>query len=205
MCNWISFNEIESHTKSPLMHFVPLSRKRLCDMIRIHGNLQFGKIMSEQPESSVSKHHKSKKDKWVKFGFLILVVVLVIYIQYSQRQGPKLDGWREDLTGALEHAKRENAPILVFFMSRPPGEIDHFIANTTIKNNAAALKESGCILVRIAVSSTSSDIAKQYDLTSTPTLMLLDSTGKEISRRTDRVPETDLPQWLNESLGRTGT
>ena len=159
-----------------------------------------GDIMSEQSESSVQQKPRPNKDKLVKAGFLLLVVVLVVYIQYSQRKGPKLQGWREDLPSALQQAQREKKPVLVFFMSRPPGENDHFIANTTIANNSAALKQSGCILVRVAVSGLSSDIAKEYQLTSTPTLMLLDSAGKEISRRIDRVGETDLPKWINESL-----
>ncbi|NLW86867.1 MAG: hypothetical protein GXY38_08335 [Planctomycetes bacterium] len=148
---------------------------------------------AEAPEA------KKRMDKWVKIIFLLVVVGVVVYIQYSQRKGPVVYGWSEDLPATIQRASRQNLPVLVFFMSRPAGEADHFIVKT-LKNNKAAIEESKCLLVQAAVTGPSSELAVKYKLADTPVLMLLDSQGNEIARRTDRVGETDLPIWLKQSL-----
>ena len=108
-----------------------------------------------------------------------------------------LADWADDLGTALEQAGREGRRVLVFFMHSPPGQTERWLVSNTIPKNAKHIKNGSYITVKASVSRNLKDeLAQRYGIREVPTLMILDSQGREIARRTGKVGETDFGRFL---------
>ena len=149
--------------------------------------------MDEQEPTSSQPPAKRKMDRRVKLAFVIILLGGIALIWVHQRRGPSL-GWGEDLDAALEQAKDDNRPVLVFFMSSPMGElakknIRHTLAK---KSNRQAITDHKCITVKVTLDTALKDpLAKKYRIDKLPTMLLLGPNGKERNRRVGFIGETD--------------
>lgn len=144
---------------------------------------------------------KSRADRRIKLVFLAAGVLIALLL-YLWNRNPSFPGWSDDLAAALQQARQENRQVVVFFMPDPREEQARFIYDNIItkKGNEDALRagpptgagEKGPFL-RVVQKHTDlqSDLARQYKLKELPTLLLLDSQGREINRREKIVAETD--------------
>ena len=137
-------------------------------------------------------------DRWVKIGFLAVLVVGGLAVYIVQRSGPQLKDWGKDLPSALARAQKEGRKVLLLAKSQPPSEIFRQLTATTIRKNAKAIKQHNLILVKITLSSSlQSATARQYRIKTLPTTLLLDPKGKELKRREGFIGEIEFRDFLD--------
>ena len=146
--------------------------------------------MGEDQQKQSGK--RSGTDRWVKIGFLAVLVVGGLAVYMRQRHGPQLKDWGEDLPSALAQAQEEGRRVLLFAMSHPPSQIARRLAATTIRKNGKAIRQHNLILVKITLSSSlQSGTARRYRIKKLPTMLLLDSKGNELNRREGFIGEVE--------------
>ncbi len=136
------------------------------------------------PQGPASQQPRKRSiDRWVKIGFLGVLVAVGLTLWLWQRRDPQLTGWGRDLSVALQQAKAGNRTVLVFFTRRPMSwEDKHAVKNVvTTARTASALGKSACVRVHLSIDNDKAE-AKTYRVESTPTYLLLDSSGKELRR-----------------------
>jgi len=152
------------------------------------------------PNDTADKTSKSSRDRWIKIGFVLILIAVAIAIYSFQRRDLHIEGWGNDLNAALAQAKAENRKVVAFFVSSPPSDTAKEIAQRRISkaDNQQALKDGNFILVIVTVDSNldSDPIAQTYKLTKLPTLMVLLSDGTERNRNEGGIGEVDFRQQL---------
>jgi len=157
--------------------------------------------MGEDQQKQSGK--RSGTDRWVKIGFIGVLVAVGLAVYMMQRRGPQLRGWGEDLPSALAQAQEEGRKVLLLAMSHPPSQIGRTLATTTIPKNGKAIKEQNLILVKITLSSSlRSATATQYRIKRLPTMLLLDPKGNELSRREGAIGEVEFRNNFLQPKGR---
>jgi hypothetical protein len=139
----------------------------------------------------------SRRDRWVKLGFVAVLSALAIVIYYYQRGGLSLPGWGDDLDEALAQAHQENRLVLALFVSDPPGELARQLAKKTIQDpiNTKAIQDGRYVTVIVTVDTAlQSRMARTCGLKSLPTLLLLGPKGEERNRREGMVGEVPFRQ-----------
>ncbi|MCX6878748.1 MAG: thioredoxin family protein [Verrucomicrobia bacterium] len=121
--------------------------------------------------------------------YLALFALSATSLVSSALAGP-LKGWSEDLAKALEQAKTEKKSVLVEFTGSdwcPPCKMMR--ANVFSKKEFVDAASKNFILVEIDLPRGDQEVAKKnqptaekYKIDSFPTVILLDSEGKEFSR-----------------------
>ena len=156
--------------------------------------------MNQQDTQQEPPARKTGRDRWVKIGFIVLLIVAAAVILMLQRRGLAIKDWGKDLDAALRQAKAEDRPVVVFFVNRPPSN-----TATTIRKhirqpaNQQALKDGKFIPVIVELSSSlDSDIAKRYQVRELPTLMVLTSRGKERNRSVGNLGEVPFREQFLE-------
>lgn len=144
---------------------------------------------------------KPSTDRWVKIGFLIVLVAAGVALWLWQRRDPQLTGWGRDLSAALRQAKAGNRTVLVFFTDTPMSwEDKHAVKNVvTTPRTASALDKSPCVRVHLSIHDNRAE-ARTYKVESTPTYLLLDSSGRELKRVSGLMNDVT---FINTVLGVT--
>ena len=157
--------------------------------------------MNQQDAQQESQTEKSSRDRWVKIGFVVLLVVAAGAILMVQRRAMEIQGWGKDLNAALKQADAENRPTVVFFVNRPPSQIAKTIRTHILRpSNQQSLKEGKFIPVIVELSSSlDSTVAKQYQIRELPTLMVLTPKGKERNRNEGNIGELPFRQQFLEN------
>lgn len=155
-----------------------------------------------EPETDPPKQPRSRTDRWIKMGFLAVAVVVGVIIWRWQGRDPELVGWGTDLNAALQVAKDKRTKVVVFFTRAPMGYEDKRVAKSCIRRPLTinALRHLGYRKVHLTTRA-HKQYAKQFDVTETPTILLLDPDGKVVKRHEGFI--TDLV-FCNEFLGVTG-
>ena len=132
-----------------------------------------------------------KSDRWVKIGFVMVAAVVGIWIYINFQTETFMKGWPEDLNGALADANQTNRRVLAVFISNPPNaeavENAEYAFDKPL--NKAAIEKGKFARVKVTVNNLDGDIARQYQLTHLPTMMILAPDGKELNRREGVVGE----------------
>ena len=148
-------------------------------------------------KSSRRKGGKSSSERWVKRGFLLALLLAVVIVGYIQFRGPKL-GWSDDLEQALSKAKAEGRYVVVFVRSFPISATGKWMVSGTLSKdgNKKALEKGNFLLVEIRLDR-SSDWAKKYGVTKTPTMLLIAPDGEKFHKAEGKIGELD---FRNEFL-----
>lgn len=134
--------------------------------------------------------------RWVKLGFVAVVILAAAMIYLKQRGGPAMtDEWGTDLSAGLSRAQASGCRAIVFFVSDPMGEPDRWVIDNvlTMGENRKIISEGKYVCIRVAVPSLSTgDVTRRYNVTKLPTLLLLDSSGAELNRREVKLGQVEL-------------
>ena len=149
-------------------------------------------MTQQTAENDAPARDANRKDRWVKLGFLAMLIVLVVGIHLYQRKPPSLTGWSGDLDASLVKGRAEGRRVLVFFLSAPSSEAAQRMVRTTLARpqNTQAIAEANFIKVQIPLTSLKSVPASRYNLKKLPTMLILDSAGRELNRREGFIGET---------------
>ncbi len=148
-------------------------------------------------KSSGRKGGKSLSERWVKRGFLLVLLLAVVIIGYIQFRGPQL-GWSDDIEQALSSAKAEGRYVVVFVRSFPISATGKWMISGTLRRDAnkRALEKGNFLLVEIRLDR-SSDWAKKYGVKKTPTMLLIAPDGERFHKAEGKIGELD---FRNEFL-----
>ena len=151
------------------------------------------------PEDPARK--KSSTDRWVKFGFLavVLIVAAVIYIRHRVGVGSG-EAWRTDLDATLAEARKSNRPVLVLFRPKALDDDTNFVRGekgVTYPSVRKAVENGNylCVEVKLDEALTSA-AARKYKLKKLPTVIVLSPAGKVLQRAAGRVGHADLVRML---------
>lgn len=113
-----------------------------------------------------------------------------------QQKDPSLltKNWLNDLDKALSQAKEENRPVLVFFVGETLKDTTRRMLKTTLSKslNQKAIADGKFIRVHVKLDfALKSEPTKQYKIQTLPTMVILDSNGKELNRRKGFIGEMD--------------
>ena len=145
---------------------------------------------------------KSSTDRWVKLGFLavVLIVAAVIYIRGRTGISPG-QGWRSDLEAVLADAKKSNRPVLVLFRLEALDEDTSFVTGEKgLKQPSVnrAVKEGNYLCVEVRLDGgLASTVAVKYKLKKLPTVIVLSPEGKVLRRESGRVGHARLVEMLS--------
>jgi hypothetical protein len=125
---------------------------------------------------------REKRDRWVKLGFLGVIIVVAGIVYMLQQKPMSIAGWSEDLEATLVQAKQQDRPVVAFFVNQPPSETAEATkANLTRPENIKVMQEYKVLRV-LVTTDTDSEIARRFNIESLPTLLLLSPEGEELNR-----------------------
>ena len=129
----------------------------------------------------------AKSNKKGRLILLLLILAVAVGIYWYQQRSLSIDGWGENIDAAMDQAKQEQRPVVVFFVAQTPSPIAEEIKNKVIPKpgNQKALKDGKFIKVIFVVDSGSKDqAANKYNVKveKLPTLIAFDHFGKEYNR-----------------------
>lgn len=158
--------------------------------------------MGEQNEKSTKS---PGRDRWIKIGFVLVLIAVAVAIYSFQRRRLSIEGWGNDLGAALTQGKAERRMIVAFFVNNPPSEIARTIAKRRIPkpDNVKALKDGKFLTVVVSLDDgLDSDLARKYQLKALPTLMVLRPDGKERNRHEGGIGEANFRQNFLANTGK---
>lgn len=147
-----------------------------------------GFTMNEQDAHAEQPSPASKRDKWIKIGFVAALVLAVMLVWLVQRKPPELAGWGHNLRNALREGRDQNRNVLILFSDS--GETSRWLVKHTLSmpENSRAI-EAGRF-VRVQVTTTpKSDLASRYKLRTLPTMLIIGPAGQELNRREGKIGE----------------
>ncbi len=140
---------------------------------------------------------KSKADRWVKLGFLAVVLVLGFWLWQQGRKGADL-GWpivtgEKAFQEKLDEAKKDTRSVVVYFTSNPRSlDGNENVGYIRKGQNHKAIEKGNYLCVEVKLpDALKTDLAKRYNITKLPTMLRLDSDGKELNRRIGRIGQLD--------------
>ena len=150
----------------------------------------------DEANTTPARPSKAKRsaDRRVKLIFFAVVIVAATAVYFSQRRGPALSGWGDNLDTALKKGSQEDRPVLVLFLRDPPSETMRKIQKNVLRKpeSIKAMQEGKFIRVKIKLTdSLDSSIAKTYRIKKLPTMLIIGSDGKERNRRTGYIAYAD--------------
>jgi thiol-disulfide isomerase/thioredoxin len=142
----------------------------------------------KSPES-----RKSKKSRWIKTAFAVILIIGVVIIWNLQRRDPELAGWSKNLPAAIAEAGRKNTKVFVFFTRSPMGYDDKRMAKESVTEAKVvkSINDLGYIRVHLNLRD-NQDEAEKYDVKDGPTLLLLDADGKLLEHHSGFISGVDL-------------
>ena len=69
--------------------------------------------MNEQNDRDDKPLKTSSRDKWIKIGFVAVLVVAGAFVWMQSRRDPALKGWLTDYDAAVREAKNNNTRTLI--------------------------------------------------------------------------------------------
>lgn len=142
--------------------------------------------MTEQQTRNEPK--QTGRRQWGKYVFILLIIVAVLAVWWSQRRDPQLAGWFSDYQEASRVAREQDRDILLFFTETPMSREDRRMVNEVLtRGEAKALleyKEVVPVHLRMAAHS---ETAAKLGVGETPAFVLLPPEGFDAQPRSVHV------------------
>ena len=103
--------------------------------------------------------------------------------------------WRKDLHAALDDARGAGKPVLAYFTASWCPPCKQMKAQTWPNIEVAAALDGLYVPVKVDVDA-ASDVAREYGVSSIPTTMILDPSGKPLQTRVGFVSPDEMVRWL---------
>ena len=155
-----------------------------------------------QPEQQASsaRPRKSSADRWVKLGFLVVLLGAGAAVYWLQRKTPDLSArWSRDLDATLVQARQENVRVLVFLHTRRADHDTRRMISESLKHDLVlkAVERRKCLQAVVEVEGPlSPDLAKRYNLKSLPAVVVLSPEGKVLVGQEGFVGPADIQGML---------
>ncbi len=145
-----------------------------------------------QEQTPPSSKKPTRKDHRTKIVFLIVVLAVVTIIYLSQRKDPKLKGWVSSLPAAQQQAREKDTNLIVLFTRQSMTHDDKKIVKKclNLSQTRKELGRLGYIKAHLRVED-DPDSAQRYEITRTPTLVLLDATGNVLKKHEGFLTDLD--------------
>ena len=166
----------------------------------------------QQSDNDAARRHagprpKSAADRWVKMGFLVVILAVVAVLYFHGRGGMELPGrWRGDVAATVELAKREGRPVLIFLHRKRPTHDAREMAKPTDNKSLRqsqvqdALMEHDYLCAHGVVKDRRITLAGQeLNFEKMPALVVLDRDGRVVAREEGFVGHDALTQMLVEA------
>ena len=146
---------------------------------------------ADQPAAQPAATPPAKSDRKAKLVFGLILLVAVVCVYSLQRTDPKMPGWGEHLSVALDQSAEENRRVLIFFANSPMGVTERKNIKRICgkSGNRKAIIDGNFIPVKVSLESLSSEIADRYKVGKLPTLMIISPAGKELNRHEGEIGE----------------
>jgi hypothetical protein len=142
----------------------------------------------------------SRKDKWIKFGFAAVFLIAIVAIYLHQLRGPSMpDGWEEDLPYAMNVAREQRRPVVLFLHAPKPSEDARHIIRHALDNSQTrqALADYNYIAILAVTDSPDDPTPRRYGIKAFPALVVLDKNGiLVVKEEGKRVGHDRLTQML---------
>jgi len=148
-----------------------------------------GAILNASNTSGQTRAAAPPRQRKGKLILLLIIVGMAIFVWVRvQRSGPPLPGWGKDLEAAMKQAAEGGRRTVILFHASSPSQatrdlIKRVLTHAEIKK---ALEGGKFIRVRLKTS-LGSPVAKKYKIRDLPTVVVVDSEGKELNRRVGYV------------------
>ena len=153
---------------------------------------------NEQTPSLTPKEKSQRRAKMI-FGLVALLAMLGIWLM--QRNAIPQTQWSRDLPSALQLAKARDTKVLVLFTAATitAGSDDAFALEMVINRpvTKTALEKLGYVCVQLDTQN-NADEARRYDVTRTPTYLLLSADGTKLKSFTGKTNDVS---FCTEFLG----
>jgi len=137
--------------------------------------------MPTEDATSPKAASKTKSDRYVKLGFLVVTLGIVGWLIVNPYISRSLPGWDEDLQAALETAKAENRKIVLLAYDTPQNHNYGKLRKIVEKpDNREALERANVLRVHLRMDA--DDLtARKYKITQFPTTLLIGPDDKVIT------------------------
>jgi hypothetical protein len=144
----------------------------------------------------------SRKDKWIKIGFAVAFAVAIVAIYLHQLRGPSMpEGWEEDVPYAMDVAREQRRPVVIFFHAEKPSDDARHIIRRALDNpqTRKAIADFNYIAVRAVTRDLDEQMPLRYGLKALPALVVLDDNGiLVVKEEGKRIGHDRLTQMLEE-------
>jgi hypothetical protein len=139
-----------------------------------------------------------RNDRWVKLGFLAVVLAVVAWVVYHQRTLTQLTDWGTDLPAALAQAAREDRPVVAIIYDSPTDyNYDRLQVVVKKEGNRKAMDKINAIRVTTRLSAAD---ATKYGVTIYPTTLLFSPRGELQTAWAGYIGETDFRAYFLKGL-----
>lgn len=171
----------------------------------------YNAAMTETPEKDKSAPENEKQspaeaspgpaghDKWVKLGFVVLLIAAAVAVYSMQTRELKIAGWGDDFTAALDQARADNRMVVALFVKKPPSATAREIRTRVGRSANRKAIEQGNFIPVVVTTSADADLAKRYKVTTFPTLLVILPDGRERNRAEGNVGEVPFRQQFLEN------
>ncbi|MDY6914588.1 MAG: hypothetical protein SVT52_09055 [Planctomycetota bacterium] len=155
--------------------------------------------MNDMDDSQSRPAAKSKRDRWVKLGFLVAVLLVAAVVYFSHRKEPGLESWETCLDSGLQQAKQNQTKVIVFFTRQPMGYWDKRMVKKCMQMGPTTrvLRHLGYVTVHLTIQANRQEV-ERFEVMDTPTVLLLDANGKLLKRHTGFMNDIS---FCNQFLG----
>jgi thiol:disulfide interchange protein DsbD len=109
-----------------------------------------------------------------------------------QRSGPPLLGWGKDLEAALKQAAEGGRRAVILFHASPSSQTTRNLIKRVLGHSETKKALEGGKFIRVRLkTSLGSPVAKKYKIQDLPTVVVVDSEGKELNRRVGYISFAD--------------
>jgi len=139
---------------------------------------------STPTSASPPKAAGPSRDRWVKFAFLVVALAAAGAIYLLQRKNPEMPGWGADLKQSLAAAAENDKKVVVVFTNSPMSKEDRDLVTSALTRGSSrdVLIYLKYPCVHLTAKANQAEMDK-YKVRKLPTVLLLDSAGREVKRR----------------------
>ena len=148
--------------------------------------------MSQPQETKTPLDKKSRMDRRVKIGFLIVFLTAAAVVLYYQYRGESLAGWGKDRDAALAEARAATPPkkVVVFIDTFPVSYYGQKMIAGTLKKPKSVKDMKVFVKVQLRLDA-EADWAKRYGVTKAPTMLVISADGSRFHKQEGRIGELD--------------